>query len=124
MERRAKINLTVVVLVISAIIAFFSFVDPTTSPYFPRCTFRALTGFECPGCGTSRALHSLAHGHLIEAFSYNPILFLAIPIVIILIFSKKARRSVALPTVVLIVILIYWVIRNLPQFHSLLQSLR
>ena len=124
MERRAKINLAVAALVILAIIAFFSFVDPTASPYFPRCSFRALTGFDCPGCGTSRALHSLAHGHLIEAFGYNPILFLAIPTVIILIFSKKARRSVALPIVVLVVILLYWVIRNLPQFQSLLQSLR
>ena len=121
MERRAKINLAAAALVILAIIAFFSFVDPTASPYFPRCSFRALTGFECPGCGTSRALHSLAHGHLIEAFGYNPILFLAIPTIIVLLFSKKARRSVTLPVVVLIVILLYWVIRNLPQFHSLLR---
>ena len=121
MERRAKINLVAAALVILAIIAFFSFVDPTASPYFPRCSFRALTGFDCPGCGTSRALHSLANGRIIEAFSYNPILFLAIPTVIILIFSKRARRSVALPIVVLIVILLYWVIRNLPQFHSLLR---
>ena len=121
MERRAKINLAAAVLVILAVIAFFSFVDPTTFPFFPRCFFYALTGFECPGCGTSRALHSLAHGHLIEAFGYNPILFLAIPTIIVLLFSKKARRSVALPVVVLIVILLYWVIRNLPQFHSLLR---
>ncbi|MBR4820254.1 DUF2752 domain-containing protein [bacterium] len=124
MERRAKINWALAVLVVLALIIFFSFFDPTTFPFFPRCFFYALTGFECPGCGTSRALHSLAHGHLIEAFSYNPILFLAIPTVIILIFSKRARRSVALPVIVLIVILLYWVIRNLPQFQSLLQSLR
>ena len=74
MERRAKINLVAAALVILAIIAFFSFVDPTASPYFPHCSFRALTGFDCPGCGTSRALHSLANGRIIEAFSYNPIL--------------------------------------------------
>ena len=124
MERRAKINLAAAVLVILAVIAFFSFVDPTASPFFPRCSFRALTGFDCPGCGTSRALHSLCHGRLIEAFKYNPIFFLAIPTVIVLIFSKKARRSVALPVVVLIVILLYWVIRNLPQFQSLLLLLK
>ena len=121
MERRAKINLAAAVLVILAVIAFFSFVDPTASPFFPRCSFRALTGFECPGCGTSRALHCLVHGKMIAAFSYNPILFLAIPTIIVLLFSKKARRSVALPIVVLVVILLYWVIRNLPQFHSLLR---
>lgn len=108
-------------LVVLALIIFFSFFDPTTFPFFPRCFFHALTGFECPGCGTSRALHAIVHGKIIAAFSYNPILFLAIPTVIILIFSKRARRSVALPIVVLIVILLYWVIRNLPQFHSLLR---
>ena len=124
MERRAKINWIVAVLVVLALIIFFSFFDPTTFPFFPRCFFHALTGFECPGCGTSRALHSLVHGKIIAAFSYNPILFLAIPTLLILVFSQKARRSVKIPVAILIVTILYWIARNLPQVQSFLQSLR
>lgn len=124
MERRAKINWIVAVLVVLALIIFFSFFDPTTFPFFPRCFFHALTGFECPGCGTSRALHSLVHGKIIAAFSYNPILFLAVPTLLILAFSQKARRSVTIPVVILIVTILYWIARNLPQVQSFLQSLR
>ena len=124
MERRAKINWIVAVLVVLALIIFFSLIDPTTFPFFPRCFFHALTGFECPGCGTSRALHCLVHGKIIAAFSYNPILFLAIPTLLILAFSQKARRSVKIPVAILIVIILYWIVRNLPQVQSFLQSLR
>ena len=124
MERRAKINWIVAVLVVLALIIFFSLIDPTTFPFFPRCFFHALTGFECPGCGTSRALHSLVHGKIIAAFSYNPILFLAIPTLLILVFSQKARRSVKIPVAILIVTILYWIARNLPQVQSFLQSLR
>ena len=124
MERRAKINWIVAVLVVLALIIFFSFFNPTTFPFFPRCFFHALTGFECPGCGTSRALHCLVHGKIIAAFSYNPILFLAIPTLLVLAFSQKARRSVTIPIAILIVTILYWIARNLPQVQSFLQSLR
>jgi len=124
MERRAKINWALALLVVLALIIFFSFFDPTTFPFFPRCFFYALTGFECPGCGTARALHSLVHGKMIAAFSYNPILFLAIPTLLILAFSQKARRSVKIPVAILIVTILYWIVRNLPQVQSFLQSLR
>ncbi|MBR5624479.1 DUF2752 domain-containing protein [bacterium] len=124
MERRAKINWIVAVLVVLALIIFFSLIDPTTFPFFPRCFFHALTGFECPGCGTSRALFCLVHGKMIAAFSYNPILFLAVPTLLILAFSQKARRSVTIPVAILIVTILYWIARNLPQVQSFLQSLR
>ncbi len=31
-------------------------VDPTGGP--PICPFKAVTGFDCPGCGGTRALHA------------------------------------------------------------------
>jgi uncharacterized protein DUF2752 len=36
------------------------------------CTMRRLLHIDCPGCGLTRCFISLAHGHLREAWSYNP----------------------------------------------------
>ena len=36
--------------------------DPNAADsVYPGCMFNALTGLYCPGCGTTRALHALAH---------------------------------------------------------------
>ena len=37
------------------------------------CPFKMLTGIPCPGCGGTRALIALLHGHLIEAIMTNPL---------------------------------------------------
>ena len=37
----------------------------------PMCTWRRLTGMNCPGCGLTRSFVFLAHGRLMEAFSMN-----------------------------------------------------
>lgn len=38
----------------------------------PACGFRTVTGLPCVGCGGTRAMRSLAAGHLVEALRYNP----------------------------------------------------
>lgn len=40
------------------------------------CTFHALTGLDCPGCGMTRAAWLLMHGHPIQSFKQNPFLFM------------------------------------------------
>lgn len=48
---------------------------PAAHSFYPRCVFRTVTGLECPGCGSTRALHALLHGRIGEAFRFNPLLF-------------------------------------------------
>jgi len=48
---------------------------PGAHSFYPRCVFHAVTGLECPGCGSTRALHHLLHGRVAEAFRYNPMIF-------------------------------------------------
>ncbi|MCD7957954.1 MAG: DUF2752 domain-containing protein [Ruminococcus sp.] len=31
-----------------------------------------MTGYLCPGCGNTRAILSILHGHFLRAFAYNP----------------------------------------------------
>ena len=45
--------------------------DPVETPFFPRCPLHALTGLQCPGCGTARALHAALHGRFAEALRFN-----------------------------------------------------
>lgn len=51
---------------------------PDDSP-FTLCPFRALTGYNCPGCGLTRGFCAVAHGEWRRAVHFNalsPLLFL------------------------------------------------
>lgn len=90
----------------------------------PKCLFRMLTGWDCPGCGSSRALHSLLHLRIWEALAYNPLLVAGIPYVILLAWSQylggrekfprmhNAITSRAAIIVIIAIIVFYTVIRN------------
>jgi hypothetical protein len=56
------------------------FFDPARVPIYPGCLFHGLTGLDCPGCGSLRALHQLLHGNLREAFRFNALLIASLPI--------------------------------------------
>ncbi len=50
------------------------FIYPSVSEYIgpEKCRFLAVTGFYCPGCGCTRAVRSILHGHFLLSFLYNP----------------------------------------------------
>jgi len=39
--------------------------------HLPGCPFRAVLGFDCPGCGSTRAMLRLTHFDLLGAMNYN-----------------------------------------------------
>jgi len=60
----------------------------------PACLVRALTGFYCPGCGTTRALGRLAHGDVVGALSNNALAAVAAPVALALFVRFAALRAV------------------------------
>lgn len=38
----------------------------------PPCWFHLITGYYCPGCGGTRALRALIHGHFLQAVWFHP----------------------------------------------------
>ena len=48
----------------------------------PLCPFRHLLGWECLGCGMTRAFFSLLHGRWEEALRYNRLCVVAFPVAI------------------------------------------
>jgi len=44
----------------------------------PHCPFLAVTGYPCLTCGATRCAIAFGHGHLLEAWGWNPLAFVAI----------------------------------------------
>jgi len=81
------------------------------------CIFKNLTGYPCPGCGTTRGVKYLLHGYFEKAILMNPLSYstvlLAIitPIWIIKDFIKKQETfikftKVKIPNFMIIIIII------------------
>jgi hypothetical protein len=45
------------------------------------CIFHHVTGLQCPGCGMTRAFHSITHGDIVTAFGFN---IFAVPLFLIM----------------------------------------
>lgn len=97
---------------------------PEESALFPRCPSKYITGFDCPGCGLQRAIHSLLNGNLSNAFNYNQLFFILIPYGIavgifewIPVLKNHPYRRVLINKVlvltILCVIVIFTIYRNL-----------
>jgi len=118
-----KPAIIIAVLVSLVVLYFFS---PTTYSFFPKCPFYTLTGFNCPGCGSQRALHALLHGDLTAAVNYNLLFVVSLPFIAayfglkLLSIIKGGRMSLYLfdhpnaPVLAVLLVLIFWVVRNLP----------
>lgn len=68
-------------------------VDPERSAWVPKCPFYYATGWQCPACGTQRAIHQLLHLHLREAVAYNAFLFVSFPYLALLIGTECAGKE-------------------------------
>jgi len=53
--------------------------DPSYNEYFPKCMVKSVTGYDCPGCGSQRAIHSLLNFRIVDALKHNALTIVAIP---------------------------------------------
>ena len=95
---------------------------PTGNRFYPQCVFKMLTGLDCPGCGTTRALHHLLHGRFEQAFMLNPLLFVLMLVVLCALPSLirgEQPRFITRPWfgwTALVVMTGYWIVRNTPFY--------
>jgi hypothetical protein len=107
-------------------VAVLSRIDPNaTGNPLPACPFYAVTGIWCPGCGSTRCLHALVHLDLPQAMAMNPLLVLSIiPMLVMALHGaglwptalQPLLRLVARPMLWMVVIVSYWIARNLPWY--------
>jgi hypothetical protein len=112
------------IMIVSAavLVLLLFFVFDARNGSFPACPFLRLTGFYCPGCGSQRAVSSLMHGDLVDAFSYNSLLVLTLPLLVyaLIIYLKKNRQlslfyTAWFPKLLFVVVILFWITRNIPS---------
>ena len=72
------------------LIVIYGLVNPE-SRFFPKCMFLVVTGWQCPGCGSQRAIHALLNGDVGAAWGYNALLVSFIPLVAVIVISSLVR---------------------------------
>lgn len=112
------------------LLAFLYWMGIPLTGWLPPCPFHLLTGYNCPGCGTTRMLEALLSGNIAAAFSFNPFFFLAAvvtPIFFIWFFIRsflKEWRPLHIDwhkrswLLLLILFLLFGVVRNTPWYTA------
>lgn len=118
---RTTILIGIVIAAVLGVFVYYSF-NPEDYP-FPQCPFYLLTGLECPGCGSQRALYQLLHLNIVQAFRYNAIFVISIPFLAFLLLADVlkhrfpglyvASRNTGMSWCVLLVIVLWTVVRNI-----------
>lgn len=97
--------------------------NPEEYVAFPKCLLYHMTGFQCPSCGTQRAIYSILNGNFKDALRYNTFLILALPYAIGIIYAIIFKSNIANTlrkyllhryTIYTYIILyfLWWIIRN------------
>lgn len=115
---------------ITALAVLFYMLNPGEYDLFPRCIFKSATGFYCPGCGSQRAIHNLLNLNIAGVVSNNFLFLPAILVIAYHYFHPYLNRRFHLqlpnifylkntPWIILTVILLFWILRNLPYYPFL-----
>ncbi|MFV0418170.1 MAG: DUF2752 domain-containing protein [Dysgonomonas sp.] len=104
---------------------FYYLFSPEESSFFPQCPFHSLTGLDCPGCGSQRAIHYLLHLQIKRAFLSNPLLVTIIPYILLGVYIEYFGGKEKYPRIrqilfnknaayiILSAIILFWIGRNL-----------
>jgi hypothetical protein len=105
------------------------FFNPGTHGFYPVCMFHLLTGWNCPGCGATRALYALLHGNVRLALKDNALFVPTLAALAVWggrFILRKLKNQPATFNVppkflwmFLVVAVIFAVARNLPGFEWL-----
>jgi len=125
MYRRFTVVVIWLALIAGSVYVFLF--EPGKTGFFPICLFRFFTGFTCPGCGSTRAMHQILHGHFLTAFTLNPLFLLAIPFLlfaflryssIVLRGGVPHRNALPAPYIyaMFFIVLSFWIFRNTPFY--------
>jgi Protein of unknown function (DUF2752) len=107
------------------IVILWNFDPVKYSAFFPQCSFKKLTGLHCPGCGLTRAAYALVHGDILRALSMNVFFVGGAPLFCLMMLNYFKRlpeflvpftNRISKPIPWLVLLLAFWVLRNIPYY--------
>ena len=116
---------TILLLLLLLTLLLCYIIDPAQYVWVPKCPFKLLTGWSCPGCGIQRAAHAVLHGDFQTAIQYNWFLVLSLPYAFLLVtaqwlvkpaIKEKMMRVLGSRCAVytyITLFFIWWFVRNL-----------
>lgn len=117
MKRKDYIILIIIVTVMAILVLMERIAIP--------CIFNKVTGLYCPGCGITRAIRTLLKGNISESIHNNLLLYTVIPLlgitnIIYRLTNRKYKKTYNMVLIFLLVcVLVYGVLRNIPKFSFL-----
>ena len=117
-----RLLIVISVFVIGGVVLYH--LNPTSYWFMPKCPFKLITGFSCPGCGIQRAIHAMLHGHITESIQYNYYLLYSGPYALLIVLEwllpkgntyKKLKSIIENKSVVnfyIVSFLLWLIIRN------------
>lgn len=77
---------------VAAVGVLYFAVDPGTAVWMPKCMIHVVTGYDCPGCGSQRAVHALLHGEIAQAFRANALFVIMLPLLMLMLISELFKK--------------------------------
>ena len=122
-----KIKYVAIAVGIIGLGLFYFFINPQEVNFLPECPLHATTGFYCPGCGSQRATHQLLNFNIFGALQQNVLYLISLMILgyhlivtgINTIFKKQLFNYIyhpKTPLIILVLIIIFWMLRNIPYY--------
>lgn len=93
-----------------------------------ECVYKKLFNIYCPGCGTTRMIKAIIRLDLYKAFRYNPLFFILFILLLVYfcinVYRYIINKKLILPskkviTILVITLISYMLLRNIPLFSFL-----
>ncbi len=122
MSKKLKIFIAAAAPAAAMLLFIFRKLILKLSYFSPKCWFKTVTGYYCPGCGNTRSVRALLKGNVIESIHNNitPLLLLTLLVMlyaelVLSVFGKDVRllpRKFPFWMAVIGTMMAYYVVRN------------
>ena len=127
MERFMTFKHIAIAFLLLGVAAMYLFINPSEVDFLPKCPFYITTGFYCAGCGSQRATHQLLNFNFLGVLQQNLLFALGLVIFIyyysIVAFNHFFNKTYynyiyhpKTPIVLLIIIIAFWIFRNIDYY--------
>ena len=82
-QKHKLLKIALLILFLWGVFFVFKYFDPAQYSFFYSCPIKNITGYQCAGCGTQRAIHQLLHFNVLEAFRLNSLIVISLPFLLL-----------------------------------------